>query len=57
VEQHRDSGELRNARVICFEHCRPAFDPDAFAAFVEEGMQAWRDVDDPVAWVRDQRGG
>jgi len=57
VEQHRDSGELRNARLIRFEDYRPAFDPEKFAAFVEEGSRAWRDVDDPVAWVRNQRGG
>jgi len=57
VEQHRDSGELRNARLIRFEDYRPAFDPERFAAYVEEGSHAWRDIDDPVAWVRNQRGG
>jgi hypothetical protein len=57
VEQHRDTGELRNARLIRFEDYRPAFDPHAFEAFVEEGSHAWRDIDDPAAWVRNQRGG
>lgn len=57
VEQNLDTGELRDARLIRFEDYHPAFDPDAFAAFVDEGGKAWRDVGDPVEWVRAQRGG
>jgi len=32
------------------------FDEDAFGRAVEEGTILWRDVQDPVAWVRDIRG-
>ncbi|MGH8190842.1 MAG: hypothetical protein ACREP2_05290 [Rhodanobacteraceae bacterium] len=57
VEQNLDTGELRDARLIRFEDYHPAFDPDDFAAFVEEGGKAWHDVADPVEWVRAQRDG
>ncbi|MGH8125247.1 MAG: hypothetical protein ACREPK_05300 [Rhodanobacteraceae bacterium] len=57
VEQNLDTGDLRDARLIRFEDYHPGFDPDAFAAFVEEGGKAWRDVGDPAEWVRAQRGG
>lgn len=56
LEENMRTGELRNARLLGFEPYRPRFDSDAFEAFVSKGTNAWRDVDDPVAWVREQRG-
>lgn len=56
VDEHARSGELRNARLLGFEPYRPRFDSAEFDEFVRKGTEAWRDVADPIAWVREQRG-
>jgi hypothetical protein len=57
AEQHFKSGEMRNVRLIAFENYAPSYDESALNAFFAEGAQAWRDIPDAVAWVREQRGG
>ncbi len=57
AEQHFKTGQLRNVRLLAFEDYAPTSDEAALDAFVEQGTQAWRDVPDAVAWVREQRGG
>ena len=57
AEQHFKTGQLRNIRLIAFENYAPSYDENALNAFFDEGSQAWRDIPDAVAWVREQRGG
>jgi hypothetical protein len=57
ADQHAQSGELRNLRLLSFENYRPAYDESALDRFAERGRQAWADVPDAAAWVRKLRGG
>ncbi len=57
AEQHSRTGELRNFRLLAFEDYSPSYDENALNAFADQGSQAWRDVPDAVAWVRERRGG
>lgn len=56
VEEHIRTGQFRNARLIHFAPYRPHFDSDAFDEMVRKGTQAWKGVENPAAWVREQRG-
>lgn len=51
------TGELRDASLIEFVEYAPGFDEAAFERLTTNGREAWRDVDDPAAWVRQMRGG
>jgi hypothetical protein len=57
AEQHFKTGQLRNVRLLAFEDYAPSYDENALNAFADQGSQAWRDIPDAVAWVREQRGG
>ncbi len=57
AEQHFRTGQLRNVHLIAFEDYEPTYDEEALNRFTEQGAEAWRDVPDAVAWVREQRGG
>ncbi|MCF7837062.1 MAG: hypothetical protein K9N49_00355 [Candidatus Marinimicrobia bacterium] len=57
AEQHFKTGQLRNVRLLAFEDYAPSYDENALNAFSYQGTQAWRDIPDAVAWVREQRGG
>jgi len=48
---------LRKLRLIEFVPYKPEFDDAAFAKMTSAGAEAWRDVPDAAAWVREQRGG
>jgi hypothetical protein len=48
--------EYRQARLIEFVEHDSRFDEREFARFTERGAKAWRDVDDPSAWVDALRG-
>lgn len=56
LEEHLHSGIRRNARLLEFVRPAPGFDQSALDRFVEQGTEAWKSVEDPVRWVRDQRG-
>lgn len=56
VEEHIRTGQFRNARLIHFAPYRPRFDSQAFEEMVRKGTEAWKGVDNPAAWVREQRG-
>ena len=56
LEEHLQTGQRRNAHLLAFERKNEKFDAAAFDEFVRQGTAAWRDVGDPAAWVRDQRG-
>ena len=56
VEEDLRTGQLRNARLIHFTPYRPRFDREAFDEMVRKGTRAWKGVDNPAAWVREQRG-
>ena len=56
VEEHIGTGQFRNARLIHFAPYRPRFDSDAFDEMVRKGTQAWKGVENPSAWVREERG-
>ena len=57
AEQHLGTGRLRNVRLIRVEEYSPSYDEAALDDFVAKGTEAWRDVPDAAAWVRDLRGG
>ena len=57
AEENLVTGDLRNLRLLAFEHHHPAYDEDEFKRMVERGTQAWADVPDSVAWVETLRGG
>ena len=43
-------------QLIAFEDYAPVYDEAALDRFTERGREAWRDVPDAVAWVRERRG-
>ncbi|MGF6793102.1 hypothetical protein [Paraburkholderia sp. 35.1] len=51
-----ETGDLTDAKLVEFIHYSPRFDPDAFAKLTANGEEAWKDVEDPAAWVRHIRG-
>lgn len=57
AEENLVTGDLRNLRLLAFEHHHPAYDEDEFKRMVERGTQAWADVPDSAAWVETLRGG
>lgn len=57
AEENLTTGDLRNLRLLAFEHHQPAYDEDEFKRMVERGTQAWADVPDSAAWVETLRGG
>lgn len=57
AEENLTTGDLRNLRLLAFEHHQPAYDEDEFKRMVERGTQAWADVADSAAWVETLRGG
>jgi len=57
AEENLGTGDLRNLRLLAFEHHHPAYDEDEFKRMVERGTQAWADVQDSAAWVETLRGG
>ena len=57
AEENLATGDLRNLRLLAFEHHHPAYDEDEFKRMVERGTQAWADVPDSAAWVETLRGG
>ncbi len=57
ADQHYKTGELRNLTLISFEDYQSGFNQTALDAFVTAGTQAWADVPDAAAWVRELRGG
>lgn len=50
------NGDLTDARLIAFVPYAPTFDQQAFDRLTARGKEAWKDVDDPAAWVRHIRG-
>jgi hypothetical protein len=44
-------------QLIALEEYAPVYDEAALDRFAERGREAWRDVPDAAAWVREQRGG
>ena len=56
AEQHYKTGELRNIQLIAFVDYSPKYDEAALDAFAAKGRQAWADVPDAAAWVRELRG-
>lgn len=56
AEENLVTGDLRNLRLLAFEHYQPAYDDDEFKRMVERGTQAWASVDDSSAWLESLRG-
>lgn len=57
AERNERTRTLRKLRLLEFVPYRPEFDEAAFARMTQAGAEAWRDVGDAAAWVREQRGG
>lgn len=57
AERNERTKALRNLRLVEFVSYRPEFDETEFARMTEAGTQAWQDVPNAAAWVREQRGG
>lgn len=48
--------QLRNERLVAFEHYEPHFDEAEFSKLAAKTRQAWRDVPNIVSWVEEIRG-
>lgn len=57
AEESLKSGELRNIRLIAFEHYQPNYSDDEFNLMVERGTKAWGDIKDVSSWLEKLRGG
>jgi hypothetical protein len=57
ADQHHRTGDLRNLQLISFVDFHPVYDEAALDRFAATGREAWRDVPDAAAWVRELRGG
>lgn len=57
AQQHYRTGELRAVQLIDFVDYAPSYDEAALDRFAKKGREAWRDVPDATAWIREQRGG
>jgi hypothetical protein len=57
-EKNLRTGELKKntIRLLDFVDYIPDFDESALNRFVEAGTEAWADVPDAAAWVRELRG-
>jgi hypothetical protein len=55
AEQHFRTGDLRSVQLISFIEYQPIFDEEALARFADKGAEAWGDVPDAAAWVRELR--
>lgn len=55
AEQHFRTGDLRNIQLISFVDYEPVLDEEALDRFADEGAEAWADVPDAAAWVRELR--
>lgn len=51
-----DTGKLIDPELIEFIDYKPRFDEEQFQEAVRKGREAWGDIDDPAAWVRQSRG-
>lgn len=56
AERNERTKKLRKLRLLEFLPYRPSFDDVAFARMTTAGAEAWSDVPDAAAWVREQRG-
>ena len=57
AQQHYRTGELRAVQLIDFVDYAPSYDEAVLDRFAEKGREAWRDIPDATAWVRELRGG
>ncbi|MEI6168696.1 MAG: hypothetical protein WCS52_16055 [bacterium] len=57
AEQHFQTGEMRNIRLISFMDYQPTYNEEALNRFAAEGTKVWADVPDAAKWVREVRGG
>jgi hypothetical protein len=57
AERNERTRALRKLRLLEFVPYRPEYDEAAFARMTEAGTNAWQDIPDATAWVREQRGG
>jgi hypothetical protein len=57
AERNERTKILRKLRLIEFVAYKSKFDEAAFARMTVAGAEAWREVPDAAAWVREQRGG
>ena len=55
AEQHFRTGDLRNIQLISFMDYQPGYDEEALDRFADKGADAWADVPDAAAWVREVR--
>ncbi|CAL8480875.1 hypothetical protein [Caballeronia sp. S22] len=58
IRAHMDleTGELIDAQLLEFVHYEPRFDQQQFTRLTKKGEEAWKDIEDPSAWVRHIRG-
>jgi hypothetical protein len=55
AEQHFRTGDLRNIQLISFVDYRPGYNEEALERFADKGAEAWADIPDAAAWVRELR--
>lgn len=56
AEENLVTGDLRNLRLLAFEHHQPIYDNDEFKQMVERGTQAWSSVENSSQWLESLRG-
>jgi hypothetical protein len=55
-QENVKSGELKDVRLLALVGEGPSYDEAELEALIEKGTQAWQNVGDVTAWVREQRG-
>jgi len=56
-EQNTETRQLRKLRLLEFVNYNPNYDEAALQRFIAAGREAWADVPNAAAWVRELRGG
>lgn len=56
AEENLLTGDLRNLRLLAFEHHHPTYDDNEFKQMVERGTQAWAGVENATQWLESLRG-
>jgi hypothetical protein len=56
ARQNVDTKELKDERLIAFEHYNPVFDEDEFEKIAKKTKFAWKSIDNVGSWVENLRG-
>jgi hypothetical protein len=56
AKQNIDTKEIKDEKLLSFEHYSPNYDEEEFLKIVSKGRLAWRSVKNATKWVEELRG-